>query len=59
MRVNYGTKWSRSDRYTPEEDAIIWQAYLAGDSYQKIMTLVNRGYAGITVRIRKLRNENA
>lgn len=59
MKSKYGTKWSRTGRWTPEEDEILWEAYEAGASYKYLMWLLDRGYAGITTRIRKLRRENA
>lgn len=59
MKANYGTKWSRTDAWTGEEDLILMAAYHDGASYKKMMRILNRGYSGISSRLRKLKNENA
>lgn len=51
----YGTKMSRMDRWTAEEDVILTECYLSKYSQAKMMRILNRGHEGITVRIRHLK----
>ncbi len=59
MNINYGSKRSRSDRWLPAEDIILWNAYKSGATYKLMMKILGRGYPGIASRLRRLRDERS
>ena len=56
MRISYGTKWSRTDRWTREEDIELMAAYISGASGKRMMKLFRRSDAGIRRRLRILKD---
>ena len=51
----YGTKMSRRDKWTLEEESILADGYLSKYSHSKIARILNRSEKGVNVRIGHLK----